>query len=183
VYRRTVDATIHRGAVYQYRPISWLVSPVLITRDIQWNAGIGTADVHPEGTLGDEFRRQTERHEEDIIVRAKVRFLVILSSNFECQDPRFLSVLVAPTFTISTTRHQPNFIEKLRTGRSREHFYLPLDPAFPRTTESYIDFRHTQMYNKRILGSNKASYYLTESATKAVLFRFQQYAQHVAQRV
>lgn len=173
LYERDTQTTLHRGAVYKYRPIFWLEPPLWILRGIQWTPP-RHASLHEWRELRDAFRLGSE-HEEDVVARAKVRFVVVLSRDFEARDPRFDKVIVAPTYSLDPARHKPGFLERVRRNEHPELHYLASDPGYPGVGECYIDFRQVQSLHKHFLNEGKLEIAFTPEAIKAILYRYKQY--------
>lgn len=110
-----------------------------------------------------------------MIARAKIRFVVILSNDFECDRRQFKQVIVAPTYTLDPNTHPPEFLERVRNHRFPSQFYLPTETTFPDVTESYIDFRQVQALDKEFLQEGKLRFHLTRWAITAAIEHYRRY--------
>jgi len=174
LYQRDPRPILHRGAIYQYRPIFWLDPPLWILRNYRWTTP-RSANIYALSELRDAFGRGSEDSQEDVIARAKVRYIVILSNDFEASKPQFKEVIVAPTYTVDPQAHRPEFLEDLRQGKYPDKFYLPADQGFPQMVESYVDFRKVQALSKGFLAEGKLDICFSLQAIKAVLYRYREY--------
>lgn len=174
LYQQDPQTTMHRGAIYQYRPIFWLEPPLWLLRDIQWTPPRHAA-VHRRNELSDAFRLREQDNQEDVIARAKVRYVVILSNDFEAQKPQFKEVIVAPTYTLDPAEHRQSFLDKVRNNQYPDLFYLPSDPIHPEVGECYIDFRQIQSLHKGFLKEGKLDIAFTPQTIKAIIYRYKRY--------
>lgn len=173
-YRDDQESILHRGAIFQYRPIFWLEPPLWLLRDHQWTPPRRAA-IYAPSELQDAFRRGSENNQEDVIARAKRRYVIILSNDVEAQEPKFREVVIAPTYTVDPDRHSRSFLSRLRQGQYSSLFYLPADSNFPQVAESYIDFRKVQSLNKKFLTEGKLDICLSTRVIKAILYRYREY--------
>jgi hypothetical protein len=172
LYEQDTRKTVHRGAIYSYRPIFWLDHPLWIVRDVRWtpprNGGL-----HQWSELKDAF--QGSYVEEDVLARAKVRFVVVVSRDYEAQKPRFKDVIVVPMYTLHQD-HKLEFKERVRTNQYPELFYLAPDPTYPQIEEGYVNFRQIQSLRKAFLTEDaKLDIALVPNAIKAMLQRYKEY--------
>jgi len=174
LYHHDTQTDMHRGAIYKYRPIFWLKPPLWLLRNIHWTPP-RSADVYKRGELSNAFRLREEHNQEDVIARAKIRYVVILSNDSEAQKPGFKAVIVVPTYTVDPTRHRPSFLEGLRNMETPFLFYLPLDPSCPEMGECYINFREVRLLHKEFLQDGKLDITFTPQGIKAILHRYKQY--------
>jgi hypothetical protein len=174
LYHHDTQTDVHRGAIYKYRPIFWLKPPLWLLRNIHW-APPRSADIYERGELPDAFRLGEQDNQEDVIARAKIRYVVILSNDFEAQKPQFKDVIVVPTYTVDPTRHSSPFLDGLRKMEYPSLFYLPPDPSYPEMGECYIDFREARLLRKEFLQDGKLDITFTSQAIKAILHRYKQY--------
>lgn len=174
LYQRDLRSILHRGAIFQYRPIFWLDPPLWILRNHQWTPP-RSASIYARSELRDAFRRGIEDNQEDVIARAKVRYIVILSNDLEARKPQFKEVIIAPIYTIDPQAHRPRFLETVRQGKYPDLFYLPADPTFHQMVESYIDFRKVQALSKGFLSEGKLDICFSPQAIKAILYRYREY--------
>ncbi len=177
LYQRERTTEIHRGAIFQYRPVFWLQSPLVIVRDIRWQTRPpGSADVYQRQELQDDFKRQNEDNEEDVLTRAKVRSIVVLSNDIEIE--KATEVVVVPTYSLDVNKN-PERVNRIREALLNNaipyYHYLPRDMAFPDTHECYINFQQVRPLHKSFLGNGKLEVALTPKATKAILYRFIEY--------
>ncbi|NLE46280.1 MAG: hypothetical protein GX620_16295 [Chloroflexi bacterium] len=163
----------HRGAVYQYRPVPWLEPPLWLVRDVHWSPP-RRATIFQTGEVRDAFRRADQEHQEDVMTRAKQRFVVVLSADPELGKRNLKEVMVAPAYTFHET-HPPTFVEAVRMSRLPYTFYLPDDPSHPEIAECYLDFRQVQPLHREFLTDGKLNVCLAPTTVKAVLQRFRQY--------
>lgn len=174
LYQRDLYPILHRGAIFQYRPIFWLDPPLWILRHQRWTPP-RSAGIYAPSELHDAFRRGIEDNQEDVVARAKVRYIVILSNDVEARKSQFKELIVAPIYTVDPQVHRPDFLEALRQGRYPDLFYLPPDPAFPQMVESYVDFRKVQALSKGFLTEGKLDVCFSSPAIKAILYRYREY--------
>jgi hypothetical protein len=104
---------------------------------------------------------------------AKVRFVIVVSPNYEARLPDFSDVLVAPTYTFHADK--PEFAELVRNDEYPGLFYLAEDPEYPDMKECFINLRMIQVLNKGFLNEGKLPYKLSEFGVKAVLQKYKQY--------
>jgi len=174
LYQHDPRPILHRGAIFQYRPIFWLNPPLWVLRNHRWTPP-RSVDIYAPSELRDAFSRGIEDNQEDVIARAKVRYIVILSNDVEARKPQFKEVIVAPIYTLDPQVHRHDFLEALRQGRYPDLFYLPADPTFPQMVESYIDLRKVQALSKGFLTEGKLDICFSLQAIKAILYRYREY--------
>ena len=171
----SVDHVIRRGQIYRFRPVVWLKPPLWIVRNIQWGSPTW-ANLCRQVDLSDSFRRADDGNEEDVVARAKVRGVVVLSNDTEAASPKLKEIIVAPTYTITSEKPKQEFIDRLRAGAVPGCFYLPRDAAFPDTVECYLDLRKVQPLHKEFLLSQyRLPVRLTANAVAAILDRYKTY--------
>ena len=176
MYQEDINSDMHQGAIYEYRPFFWLEPPLLIVRDIQWlRGGRGQGDIIAADQLTDAFRRaQSQGNQEDVLAKAKVRHIIILSKNKFAQREQERVVLVAPTYTLDSNRHRLRFIDGLREERYPYLHYLPEHPDFSQTKESYVDLREITSIHKDFLQEGKLDFCLRSTSVARLLERYQQ---------
>lgn len=159
---------MHQGAIYRYRPIFWLNHPLWIVRDRDFSPPPPfAAHLYRQNDLRDAFRGGNG-NEEDVVARAKRRFLVVLSPQVEIDTNAVKKVLVAPLYSI-TDRTRPDIAERVRRGELPHVFYLPADYRFQNVRERYIKYHEIRFLDKRFLGNGKVDYCLSPKTTKAVV--------------
>ena len=176
MYQQDSNNEMHQGAIYEYRPFFWLEPPLLVVRNLQWTSGgRANGDIIAADQLPDTFRRtQSQDNQEDVVARAKVRHIIILSKNKFVQREQERVVLVAPTYTLDSNRHRPKFIDGLREERYPYLHYLPEHPNFPQSRECYIDLREITSVHKDFLVDGKLDFCLQSSSLTRLLHRYQQ---------
>jgi hypothetical protein len=165
---------MHRGAIYEFRPVFWLRPPLWILRNLKVSTP-GRADVYRWDELAGAFRSFEEEHEEDVVARAKIRYVVILSNNRETQNQAFKSVLVAPLYTLKVEKLSEAKLKFIRSNSYPNLYYLPTDSSFPASRERYIDFRRIQLLDKQFLREGKVNFTLTHAVTKSILQSYKKY--------
>ena len=174
-YQESTGTIIQRGAIYKFRPIFWLNRPPLwILRNISFGAH-NQAEVYREEQLRDAFRQSSQDHEEDVIARAKVRYVAVLSSTREAQNKSVKTVMVAPFYTLKGDKISSDDLTHIRSNRHPFFYYLPDDSRFPDLRECYINFRKLQFLDKNFLSAGKLSFSLTSIAVKSILTRYKDY--------
>ncbi len=173
LYEVDSRTTPHRGAIYEYRPIPWLEPPLFLLRNIRWS-NPGYADLYPGDAVRDAFRRGDQARQEYVVASAKVRFVVVVSSDVETGHLGSRSVVVVPAYTFSETV-TPSFRAQVQRGASPYAFYLARDPGYPDVGECYLDFRQVQPLHKGFLDDGKLSLCLVSDAVKAILHRYREY--------
>lgn len=174
LYQHDPRPILHRGAIFQYRPIFWLDPPLWILRNHRWTPP-RSADIYTRRELSDAFRRGIEDNQENVIARAKVRYIVILSNDVEARKHQFKELIVAPIYRVDPQVHRHDFLETLRQGKYPNLFYLPADPAFTQMVESYIDLRKVQALSKGFLDEGRLDICFSLQAIKAILYRYRVY--------
>ena len=162
---------IHRGAIYKFRPIFWLRPPLWLLRNIVFR-NPGNADVYRADSLSDAFRIYETGHEEDVIARAKIRYVVVLSSDFESQRRNIKSLLVAPFYTLDAKKFPPDILSIVRSNNHPQFYYLPSDTRFPDVRERYINLRKIQFLDKGFFDGGKSPLALTDTAVKSIIERY-----------
>lgn len=165
------DQTIHRGAIFKYRPISWLKPPLWLVRDIDWHTHY--ASVFKQADMWQAFQRRDEDNQEDVIARAKIRYVIVVSNDYEARRQEFHDVLVAPTYTFDDQKAYRR--DLIQSGQHREFFYLPPDAAYAEMGDCFIDLRQIQRLDKGFLSDGRLPYALTPQVVKAILFRYKDY--------
>lgn len=173
LYRRDPSSSIHRGAIYQYRPVAWLEPPLWCIRRIRWSTNPPTASLWRRDQLTNAFRRKTREHEEDVKAPAKVRHVLVVSHDVYCQEPYYKEVSVIPTYTLKA--HRPEVLEAIRNDLLPHTHYLQADPDFPELEECFLDFRQVSPLHKKFLENGKLEFSLTSTAIKAVVERLKGY--------
>jgi len=174
LYHHDTQTDMHRGAIYKYRPIFWLKPPLWLLRNFHWTRPRSAA-VCERGELSNAFRLREQDNQEDVIACAKIRYVVILSNDFEAQKHQFKEVIVVPTYTLDNTRHRSSFLDRLRNMKTPSLFYLPPDPSCPEMGECYINFREVRLLHKEFLQDGKLDITFTPQGIKAILHRYKQY--------
>jgi hypothetical protein len=163
---------IHQGAIYCYRPFFWLETPLWISRITSYDPQNRHAQLFTESQLPDAFRG--EHIIEDVLVKAKRRFVIVISKNSEAQHSKYKDVLVAPFYS---------FDGKEDIERKREilpnvpfMFYIESDDSFPYMREGVLDLRGIILFKKDLLREeNKMHFSLTNEAMRALLKRYWDY--------
>ena len=174
LYRRDSRRTIHRGAIYRFRPVFWLEPPLYILRHIQW-VSPRHADLYRRAELQNDFKVAEFGNEENVVARAKVRSVVVLSNDYEANDPNVKELIIAPAYTLKPEM-TPESLKRLRQNQHPVTFYLPHDPGFPELPEGYVVYRNIQPLKKGFLTAKmKYSFSLTPRAMEALLERYRNY--------
>ncbi|NHZ71611.1 MAG: hypothetical protein GWP17_00790 [Aquificales bacterium] len=163
-----VDPTnyIHQGAIYTFRPVSWLNPPLKIIRNKRSGRHVEYADIYPASEVYDAFRIRDTAYQEEIVALAKVRPMVVVSK----RPDRGSSVLVAPFHTVE--KLTPEMGSRIRENGYDSTFYVPADNDFPETKESYIDMKKIHAIHKDFLtDEHKYTHCLTEQALNILLER------------
>ena len=175
LYQKDPRKQIHRGAIYRFRPVFWLEPPLYILRDIRWESP-GCADFYLRNELQDDFKVAKWQHEENVVARAKVRSVIILSNDFEANNPNMAELVIAPVYTLKPDKMTPERLNKLRGNQFPSGFYLPPDPRFSELPEGYVGYRSIRPLDKGFLiVEKKYSFSLTPLAMKALLARYHHY--------
>lgn len=173
-YFADAEKLMRRGAIYKFRPIFWLHPPLWVLRNISF-APPGQADIHKAEQLADAFRLGPQENQEEVMARAKLRYLAVLSSTREAQNKSLKTVWVAPFYTLKTENILPEPLAEIRNNRHPFFYYLPSDPRFPDSHEWYINFRQFQFLDKNFLTIGKSNLSLTPLAVKSILTRYINY--------
>ena len=173
IYERDSDERIHCGAIYQYRPIPWLEPPLWLLRDIQWTPP-RYASVHDCEELQDAFRRYADDNQEDIVARAKRRYVLVLTSTSEARYRGVKQVIVAPAYTFDQD-DKPDFVAQVKRDKIYHTFYLAEDPDFPDVRECYLNFRQVQPMDKRFLNEGNLSTCIVPAAMSGILRKYRNY--------
>lgn len=177
IYVQDPQQQVHRGAIYSYRPVPWLEPPPLwLVRDVQFGASPSYARVYDCDALHDAFRRRIADNQEDVLARAKRRFVVVLSPDVETERRAVHDLVVAPAYTLHEGNN-PVRIQAIRDRTSPHTFYLPSDPSYPDVGECYLDFRQIQSVHRKWLEQKdcKLTICLAPWAVKAILARLKRY--------
>jgi hypothetical protein len=175
LYTRDSQNVVHRGAIYKFRPIPWLHSPLFILRNIRWTP-IRQADMYSQTERADAFRLASEGNEEHVMARAKLRYIIVLSNDNECRQSMHKEVVVCPIYSLDPRSERRDFLATLQTDGYPNLFYLMRDPAFPEVGEAYLNFRATQAVHKEFLSQDsKLGECLTAAGVKAILQRYHLY--------
>ena len=172
IFRGDNTNNIHRGAIYSFRPFFWLETPLWIARVDNYSQHDRHARIYTEDQLTDAFRG--EHIEEDILVKAKRRFLIIISHNNEAQASKFHDVLVAPFYSFDGKDDIPRRRESAINIPSL--FYIDHDINYPEMREGVVNLRAISLLKKDFLPSiHKLPFSLTADAMKAILKRYIDY--------
>jgi len=172
LYQIDKQTTPHRGAIYKFRPVSWLEPPLWILRDVRL-APPRQANIYPENEAQNAFRLAHQNNEEDIMARAKKRPVVILSSDIDIKSHS--NLVVAPIYSIGSDKSNKDLEEKIRNNEYPEYFYLPKDPINPILEEGYINFRKVHSINRKFLENGKITITFTPDVIEAILYRYISY--------
>jgi hypothetical protein len=77
---------------------------------------------------GRDFHSHQRKHQEDVLARAKIRYIVVLSRNYAIRTG-LRDVVVIPTYTLK--EHKESFSERVRQNAQPDLHYLPADRNFP----------------------------------------------------
>jgi hypothetical protein len=176
MYQQDLNSEMHQGAIYEYRPFFWLEPPLMIVRNLHWlGGGRAYGDIVEVNQLSDAFRRtQSQGNQEDVMAKAKVRHIIVLSKNKYAQREKERAILVAPSYTLDSSRHPEHFINGLREERYPFLHYLPVHPDFSQARESYIDLREITSVHKDFLLDGKLDFCLRPASVARLLSRYQQ---------
>jgi len=164
---------VHRGAIYEYRPIPWLEPPLWLLRNVRLSRP-AYASLYRCSEVSNAFRMGDQNNEESVMARAKRRYIVVLTADVEAQHPTMRQILVAPAYTFHETGN-PSFVSRVRESELPYAFYLPEDPYYPDVGECYLDFRQIQPVHRGFLKDGKLGVCLTPTSIKAVLQCCRQY--------
>ena len=171
LYKIEPSTGIYRGAIYKYLPIFWLESPLWIIRTINWTKPI-TASLQQESDITDSFSLATLGNEEDVLARAKRRFIVVVSPNYGIG--KLKDILVAPIYSIEGKGFSPEDKEYIKNNPSL--FYLEHDGNYSEIKESFIDFKQVRPLRKDFFFPNsKLRFSFDTKAMDAILNRFIDY--------
>lgn len=163
---------MHQGSLYEYRPFFWLEPPLFLLRNINWSPP-RTANIHQYGEVPDAFRRaQSQGNEEDVIAKAKLRFLIVISKDKYIQHKGHNLVMVAPMYSIDRTRHRKDFVEKLENMKYIFLHHIPADSNFQNVKECYIDFHEVRSIRKEFMSEGKLGVCLTTDGFHTILSRY-----------
>lgn len=165
------STSLHRGAIYHLRPIFWLEPPLWILRDHNWTIP-RSASLNRITELSDAF--QGSDSEEDVLAKAKIRPLIILSNDKDINSKYIKEVIVAPIYSIKP-EHPQDFLDKLKQGIFPDLFYIPADQIQDTIKDSYINFRQVRALKKEFLESGKLDITLSMDMLKAILNRYQSF--------
>ena len=172
LYQSDPGKAVHRGAVFEFRPVSWLDPPLWCIRNVRYG-NPGSADLYEHSALLSAFRVKSEEHQEHVLARAKVRHVVVLSNDYVNSLPTLDKVAIVPSYSLQP--HKPEFAERVRRGEFLGVFYLAEDPAFPEVGECFLDYGEVRPIHRGFLASGKLSVCLTSQAAKAVVEGYKQY--------
>jgi len=143
---KSVSGEIRRGDIFEYIPIVWQDDRVTIVRTKVNHM----AEIHKEDELGDAFQRTEVDNQEEIVVCAKKRPVMVFSSNtFIKRNIRWkhshpednFHISVLPLYSIDVERRE--FRDKVK-GRAHDQFiYFPTFNDVLKQ-EHYGDFRKIQ---------------------------------------
>lgn len=162
-----------QGTVFEFRPVFWIEPPITIVRDINYisrRAWIYRESEWPT----DAFRRGSENNQENVIARAKIRYVVILSPDHEAAAVNIRELIVAPIYSLGGTRL--DIAERIKTGEWPDRIYLETDQQFPDLGESFINFRQVQPMQKDLLGQqHKQPFRFNSDWRDAIIKRYRDY--------
>lgn len=168
LFRPDPSDDLSQGSIYRYRPVIWLEPPLWLVRETRWTEPV-RARLQRWDQVSDAFRRGEQQNQEDVLARAKVRFVIVLSNDIEAGAPEVHQVKVAPTYTLhpdSPAAQQ----DAVRHNQLIHTFYLPRDNQYPHLGECYINFRLVRPLHKGFLDqSNKLEVSLTRDMMDAIL--------------
>ncbi len=165
----------HQGAVYSFVPVPWLEAPLWLLREVRLGPPNRSARPVPESEAPDAFRNADQKHEEEVMARAKRRFAVVLSNDTECSHPATKHLVVAPVYSVPSKPDGNGSLQRLRNLQLPGRFYLPKTPEFPQMSECYIDLRRVQPVDLRFLQSHKEAMCLSSTCTHALLQFYKDY--------
>ncbi len=171
LYIRDSVNRIHRGAIFRFSPFFWSKHPLWITRISKW-VEPRRLTLHPESELHDAFQVVEDKNEEHIIVKAKRRYLIVVSNENENKNPKISEVLVAPIYSIDGKSNSSEMIEMAINNPSK--FYLPYDSNFSEIKDSFVDLRKIRLHDKKYL-DKKLNFSINETGIKALLNRYIDY--------
>jgi len=171
LYKVQLNKSIHRGAIYCYLPVFWLTPPLWIIRSIQWTIP-RTASLFKDSELNNSFSQGVQGNEEDVLARAKKRFIVVVSPDYRLSHLH--DILVAPIYSLDGKGKTPEEIEIIK--RAPDLFYLEYDVNYPEIKESFIDFKQIRpLHRDYFLQNAKLSFSFDSIAMDAILNRFLDY--------
>ena len=171
-FRKDSISVLHRGAIYSFRLVSWLESPLWILREHHWQPP-RYANIYTRKERSDAFKL-SPHHEEDVIARAKVRSVIIIASDKEIQSRAIKKIRVAPLYSLKLHK-SPEFIRRLRENAYPDLYYIPSDPTYPLIEEGYIDFKGIHLIHKEFLNEGKLEISLSLDTIKAILYRYKEF--------
>jgi hypothetical protein len=171
LYRQDPSETPHCGAIYKYRPVFWLNPPLWCLRNIQWTQKPPEASLRKAEELPNAFSLRVQDNEEDVMARAKIRHIVVLSQDAYAQNPGFDDVIIVPSYTLKPTQLDTTE-ERVRNNEFPNVFYLARDPNFPQMGECFLDFSEVRSLHKEFLQEGKLDVAFTPVATKAIIQRY-----------
>ena len=122
--------------------------------------------------LSDSFCLGAQGNEEDVLARAKKRFIIVMSPDYEIA--RLKEILVAPIYTLDGKDKTPEKIEIYKKVPSL--FYLEYDANYPEIKRSFIDFKQIRPLHKDFfLQTSKLRFSFDIMAMDAILNRFMDY--------
>jgi hypothetical protein len=162
---------IHKGAIFRFSPFFWQENPLWIVRVASWLEP-RQLSLHRDTELQDTFQGDYEK--EDILAKAKKRYLIVISNDNETRNDGFHDVLVAPVYSIYDNELRNTLIERYTNDPSK--FYLPHDNNFSELRESYVNLRKIRLQDKGCLSSDKKlPFSLNNIAMAALLKRYTDY--------
>jgi hypothetical protein len=175
LYQGDSRKQIHRGAIYQFRPVFWLEPPLYILRDIQWESP-RHAGLYLQNELHNQFRVADSRNEECVVAQAKVRSVIVLSHDYEASDPNVEDLVIAPVYTLKPDKMARETLDRFRGNHFPASFYLPHDPRFSELPEGYVSYRNIRPLKRGFLRAEKKCHFsLAPLAMKALLERYHHY--------
>lgn len=172
LYERDDSSIARQGTIFEFRPVFWIEPPVTLVRDINYTTRQASIYRHPQWPRN-AFRRSEEYNQEDVLARAKVRYVVVLSPDHEATARQIRQLVVAPIYGLAG---RPDLAERIKGGEWPEQMYLPVDDEYAELSESYINFRHVQpMVKELLLSQHKLGFRFGPTARLAVIKRYQDY--------
>jgi hypothetical protein len=164
---------MHRGAIYEFRPISWLEPPLWIAR----NRYRGQATIHKWEGLHNAFRQGMEENQEEILAKAKLRYVATVSSENRIAQERLSLILVAPFYTLQVEKLKagnPYRLEGLRNNHFPNIHYLPPDRLLG-DREMVIYFEQIRHIHRGFLKDRKCGVSLTSDFVDSMFFRYSKF--------
>lgn len=172
-YQTDSNPDIHRGAIYEFRPVMWLKPPLWIAEVINFG-NPGSANLHNWSNSPDRFfHSYADEHKEYVLATAKIRHIIVLSNQKELRMPSFKQILVVPLYTL---RSDKSWYEPIQSNQKVDTFYLPPHDDDKDMRERFANFLEIHRINRDFLDTEKKlPYCLTQKAINALLKKYQNY--------